>query len=257
MRRLLFALAASLVLAACERGFLPLGGRFEIGQDPMVIFVGGDAPAGGDLYALEADGGGAIPITFSPVGEMRPALSPDGSQVAFLRGGSLTDSLPASAWVLNLVNGAERRVPLPPGAARPGRLGWTDGGTALVVGTAAGIYRVPAPPREGEARALAGPARLAAESSLAVLLGRPAFARVVPCDDPGDLCVAGDRGPPVLLARAAAEPARWGDDSVAYLAGGRLVVRPVGPGRARVVAWSGVPPRPRELTVFAGATERR
>ena len=52
MFRPLPAIAASLVLAACERGFLPLGGRFEIGRDPMVIFVGGDAPAGGDLYAL-------------------------------------------------------------------------------------------------------------------------------------------------------------------------------------------------------------
>ena len=45
MFRPLPAIAASLVLAACERGFLPLGGRFEIGRDPMVIFVGGDASA--------------------------------------------------------------------------------------------------------------------------------------------------------------------------------------------------------------------
>ena len=110
MLRPLPAIAASLVLAACERGFLPLGGRFEVGRDPMVIFVGGDAPAGGDLYALEADGGGAIPLTFSVVGELRPSLSPDGGQVAFLRGATLTDSMPASVWVLNLVNGAERPV---------------------------------------------------------------------------------------------------------------------------------------------------
>ena len=92
MFRPLPAIAAGLVLAACERGFLPLGGRFEIGRDPMVIFVGGDAPAGGDLYALQVDGGGAIPITFTVVGEMRPSLAPDGGEVAFLRGGSLTDA---------------------------------------------------------------------------------------------------------------------------------------------------------------------
>jgi len=84
-----------------------------------------------------------------------------------------------------------------------------------------------------------------------------AFARVVPCEDPADLCVVGDSGAPALLAEDAGDAARWGDDSVAYLTGGRLVVRPVGPGHPRVVAWSGVPPRPRQLTVFPGATEPR
>ena len=256
MFRPLPAIAASLVLAACERGFLPLGGRFEIGRDPMVVFVGGDAPAGGDLYALQADGGGAIPITFTVVGEMRPALAPDGGQVAFLRGGSLTDSTPASVWVLNLVNGAERQVALPPQAGPPEQVGWSDGGT-LVVRARGGIYRAANPPGESEARPLAGPARAAAESSLAVLLGNPAFARVVPCRDPADLCVVGDSGAPALLAEEAGDAARWGDDSVAFLTGDRLMVRPVGPGRARVVEWSGIPARPRQLTVFPGASEPR
>jgi hypothetical protein len=255
MLRPLPAIAASLLLAACERGFLPLGGRFEIGRDPMVIFVGGDAPAGGDLYALQADGGGAIPITFSVVGELRPSLSPDGGQVAFLRGASLTDSTPASVWVLNLVNGAERQVSLPVRTGPPERVGWRDG--ALVVSTRGGLYQVPIPPSHGEARLLAGPERAAAESSLAVLVGSPVFARVVPCGDPADLCVVGDSGAPALLAEEAGDAARWGDDSVAYLTGGRLVVRPVGPGHARVVPWSGAPARPRQLTVFPGATEPR
>jgi hypothetical protein len=222
----------------------------------MVIFVGGDARAGGDLYALQADGGGAIPITFSVVGEMRPSLAPEGGRVAFLRGGSLTDSLPASVWVLNLVNGAERQVRLPPQAGPPERVGWRDGRT-LIVRARGGVYEVPAPPEEGDARALAGPARAAAESSLAVLLGAPAFARVVPCADPAALCVVGDSGGPALLAEDAGEAARWGEDSVAYVTRGRLVVRPVGPGRARIVEWSGLPARPRELTVFAGPTGPR
>lgn len=256
MLRPLPAIAASLVLAACERGFLPLGGHFEIGRDPMVIFVGGDAPAGGDLYALQADGGGAIPITFSVVGEMRPALSPDGGQVAFLRGGTLTDSMPASVWVLNLGNGAERQVLLPLAAGPPEQVGWSDTRT-LVVRCRGGVYRVPAPPAEGEPRPLAGAARAAAESSLAVLVGTPAFARVVPCDHRADLCVVGDSGAPALLAKAASDAARWGGDSVAYLSGGRLVVRPAGRGRARVVEWSAVPARPRQLTVFSGTTEPR
>ena len=98
----------------------------------MIVFVGGDGPAGGDLYALEADGGNAIPITFSVVGEMRPSLSPAGGQVAFLRGGTLTDSLPSSVWVLNLVNGAERQVKLPLQAGRPEQVGWTRDGASVV-----------------------------------------------------------------------------------------------------------------------------
>ena len=60
MLRPLAALASGLLLAACERGFLPLGGRFEVGHDAMVVFVGGDGAAGGDLYALQADGGGRV-----------------------------------------------------------------------------------------------------------------------------------------------------------------------------------------------------
>ena len=262
MRRPLPALVAGLLivglpLAACERGFLPLGGRFEIGHDAMVIFVGGDAPAGGDLYALQADGGGVIPITFSAVGEMRPALSPDGGRVAFLRGGTLTDSMPASVWVLNLANGAERQVRVPLEEGRPEQVGWSDGGATLVLRTARGLLRAPAPPARGTLRPVPGPERAAAESSLAVLLGSPAFARVVPCADRENLCVVGDGGPPALLAEEARDAARWGGDSVAYLAGRRLVVRPVGPGRPRVIDWSGLPPRPRQLTVFPGATERR
>src|SRR5918992_6023583 len=161
LRPLLLAVAAGLVLAACERGFLPLGGRFEVGRDPMVIFVGGDAPAGGDLYALQADGGSAIPITFSVVGEMRPSLSPDGGQVAFLRGGTLTDTLPASVWVLNLVSGAERQVSLPLEAGRPEQVGWSPDGAALGVRAAAGVFRAAAPPAGGDPQSLSGPARAA------------------------------------------------------------------------------------------------
>lgn len=253
LRALAAPAAGLLLLAACERGFLPLGGRFDVGRDPMVVFVGGDGPAGGDLYALQADGGGAIPITFSVVGEMRPALSPDGGQVAFLRGGTLTDSLPASVWVLNLINGAERQVRLPLQAGRPEQVGWSDDGATLVVRTAAGLYRAPAPPAEGQVRPMPRAEAAAAESALAVLLGRPAFARVVPCETPEALCVVGDSGPPSVLAEGASDAARWGDDSVAYLMGGRLVVRPVGPGRPRVIDWSLVPARPRQFTVFPGA----
>jgi hypothetical protein len=246
--------AGLLLLAACESTFLPLRGEFEVGRDPMVVFVGGDGAAGGDLYAVAPSGGRAIPITFSTVGEMRPALAPDGVAVAFLRGGSLTDSAPASVWVLNLIDGAERQVELPEGAGPPEQAGWTDGGRSLVMRAGGRLYRAAAPPAAGTARPVPGAQRASAESALAVLLGRPAFARAVPCANPRDLCVAGDTGSPALFARGAREPARWGDDSVAYLQGDRLLVRPLAAGRARQVEWSVLPARPRQLSVFAGAT---
>jgi len=243
-----------LLLAACESTFLPIRGKFEVGRDPMVVFVGGDEAAGGDLYAVSTSGGGAIPITFTTVGEMRPALSPDGGAVAFLRAGSLTDTTPASVWVLNLMNGAEREVELPEDAGRPEQVGWTDRGRSLVIRAGGRHYRTEAPPAEGPARPVPATQRASAESALAVLLGRPAFGRAVPCPHPEDLCVVGDTGPPALFARGAREPARWGDDSVAYLEGDRLVVRPLAAGRARQVEWSTLPARPRQPTVFAGAT---
>jgi hypothetical protein len=218
----------------------------------MVVFVGGDSPAGGDLYALSTAGGQAIPITFSTVGEMRPALSPDGGEIAFLRAGSLTDSSPASVWVMNLINGAERQVELPAGAGPPEQVGWTDGGRSLVMRAGGRLYRAEAPPAEDVAQPVLGAARAAAESALAVLLGSPAFARAVPCANAEDLCVVGNTGSPALFARGGRDPARWGDDSVAYLEGGRLVVRPLAAGRARQVEWSAVPTRPRQPSVFAG-----
>jgi hypothetical protein len=220
----------------------------------MVVFVGGESPAGGDLYALSTAGGQAIPITFSTVGEMRPALSPAGGEVAFLRAGSLTDSAPASVWVLNLINGAERQVELPADAGPPEQVGWTDGGRSLVMRARGRFYRAEAPPVEGAARPVPGAERAAAESALSVLLGWPAFARAVPCANAEDLCVVGDTGSPALFARGAREPARWGDDSVAYLEGDRLMVRPLATGRARLVEWSAMPARPRQLSVFSGAT---
>jgi hypothetical protein len=244
---------AVLLLAACEGGFLPLRGKIQVSRDPMLVFAGGPESAG-DLYALPATGGRAIAITFSPVSEMHPALAPDGSSVAFLRAGSLGDSVPSSVWVLNLANGAEREILLPATAGRPEQVGWGANGRWLVVRAGGELYRAEPPPGAGAATAVTNGERAAAESALAVLLGRPAFARVVPCENAENLCVVGDTGPPALLAPGAREPARWGDDSVAYLVGDRLVVRPVGPGRTRRMEWTGVPPRPRQLSMFPGAT---
>jgi hypothetical protein len=228
-----------------------------VGTDPFVLFVGGTGRAGGDLYAVEADGGPAIPVTFTAVGEMRPALAPNGGMVAFLRGGSLRDSTPAAVWVMNLLSGAEREIPLPRGAGPPALVGWSADGSSLVVEAGGRLYRAPAPPSDAEARPVPAAARAQAESALGVLLGRPAFARVVRCPDPADLCVQADTGSPGLLARGAAAAARYGDDSVLVLIGRELLVRPLGPGHARRIEWAGLPPAPREPTAFGGASAPR
>jgi hypothetical protein len=258
MRRAAGPAAAALAaaLAACSGSLPPLRGQMEVGRDGYAVFVAGTGPAGGDLYAVRTEGGPVVPITFSAVGEMRPTLSPDGGMLAFLRGASLRDSTPGSVWVMNLLSGAEREVGLPRTAGVPRQVGWSLDGRSLVVAAGGGLYRASAPPARPDATPVPVAERAAAESVLAVLLGRPAFGRVVPCAEPGALCVAGDSGAPGLLARGARDPARWGDDSVLFFVGDAVEVRPLGPGRARRLDWEGAPGRPRQMTVFVGAGDR-
>jgi hypothetical protein len=247
--------AAAVLLAgllACRGALPPLRGEIEPGKDPFVVFVGGTGQAGGDLYAVAAGGGAALPITYSGVGEMRPALAPDGGAVAFIRGASLRDTTPGTVWVMNLLSGAERQLRLPKGSSPPDRVGWTDAGRTLVVRAGSALWRFAAPPAAGDAEPVPPAERARAESALAVVLGEPAFAHVVPCRDVRDLCVVGDTGAPAPLVRGARDAARWGADSVAYIAGGSLLVRPLGPGRERRVVVSSAPKSPRQITVFAG-----
>ncbi|HEU5040172.1 MAG TPA: hypothetical protein VFT84_05110 [Gemmatimonadales bacterium] len=244
--------ALLLLLAGCEGALPPLRGELEPGKDAYVVFVGGTGQAGGDLYAVAARGGAAQPITYSGVGEMRPALSPDGAAVAFLRGASLRDTTPGTVWVMNLLSGAERQLELPKGST-PEAVGWSEGGRALVVRAGGGLFRFATPPAHGAGVAVTGAAKASAESALAVLLGEPAFARAVPCADPEDVCVVSDTAAPALLARGVRDPARWGADSVAYVAGNAILVRPLGPGRERRLEMTGAPRAPRQITVFTGS----
>jgi hypothetical protein len=243
-----------LVVTAC--GTLPpLRGKIDVGRESYAVFVGGSG-MNGDLYAVRANGGPAYPLTFSTVSELRPALSPGGTEVAFLRGLSLRDSTPATVWVMNLLNGAERELRLPKGAGAPERVGWNPDGSSLVVQTATELYRLDAPPRKTNARMVAAEERAAADSSLAVLLGDPVFARVVPCKRPQDLCVLPRSGRPGILAQAASDPVRWGGDSVAFFTGELLQIRPLAKGRPRLLNWSEVPARPRQPTFFQASTSR-
>ena len=250
----LFLLPLTLSLTSCDPTLPPLRGQMEIGQDPYAVFVGGNGP-NSDLYAIRSDGGQPVAITFTNVAELHPALSPDGGGLAFLRGVSLRDSTPATVWVMNLLNGSERELVLPKGAGRPARLGWEPGGTSLIVAADRGLYRIRTPPAAPDPRPVAPDERGRAESSLAVLLGDPVFARLVPCQIPENLCVSGDSGT-ALLASGARDPVRWGGDSVAFFAGDELEIRPLARGRPRRLVWSNRPERPRQMTFFPGRRDR-
>ena len=241
----------TLLLAGCDATLPPLRGKLEVGRDAYAVFVGGGS-LNSDLYAVSADGGPAYPLTYTPVAELQPALSPDGSTVAFLRAKSLRDSTPGTVWVLKLLSGADRELRLPKGAGVPRQLGWMREGATLVIESDRGLYLVDAPPAQTNGRPVPTGLQHQAESALAVLLGDPVFARVVPCHAADELCVVGDTGTPGFLARGAHDPLRWGPDSVAFLLGTRLEIRPLARGRPRRLAWSHLPENPRQLTFFPG-----
>ena len=206
----------------------------EIGRDAYAVFVG-EGSGGSDLYAVRPGGGVTIALTFSPVAEAAPALAPDGGSVAFLR---TSPSAGSRVWLMNLLSGTEREVPLPRRAnATPARLGWGRDGTTLYVETDRGIWRIAVPP-EGSATPVAPDELPAADSALSILLGHPAFARVERCDDPRRGLCTDANGNESVVAADAEFPARWGGDSLAYVRGGVIEVRPLGPGRARRVEFS-------------------
>jgi hypothetical protein len=251
----LLPLTSYLLLTACGT-VAPLRGKIDVGRESYAVFVGGSGMSG-DLYAVRADGGPAHPFTFTPVAELRPALAPNGTDVAFLRGVSLRDSTPATVWVMNLLNGVERELELPEPAGQPERVAWSDDGRTIVVETGTGLYYFDAPPERPNPRPVPDGERAAAESSLAVLLGDPVFARVVTCKRTEDLCVLPRSGRSSILAQAAHDPVRWGTDSVAFFtAGGLLQIRPLAKGRPRLLHVSNAPPSPRQATFFEVRGER-
>jgi hypothetical protein len=238
-------------LAACG-GLPPLRHKFEVGRDPYVILVA-DAPDGrGDLWAMSPEGSDIVQITFSLPAEWSPRLSPSGDVIAFLRSREQGDTARTRIWLMNLLNGSEREISLPDSAGAPTAIGWSEGGRALIVRTTRTVFRVNAPPYPLEPMEVSGAARAAAQQALDVMVGSPAFARVAACEGTNAVCVYPDSGPPQPIAEGATNPARWGDDSLAYQQDGELVVRPVGPGRERLVRWRQSLVNPRDITVFTG-----
>lgn len=251
MRRSRCALLPALALAACS--LPPLRGKAEIGKDRYAVFAAA-APGGTDLFAVLPGGGAPIPLTYSPVDESDPALSPDGATVLFLRHERRGSEDRRTVWLLNLLSGIERELVLPASwKAVPERAAWSGDGRAVYVRTIGGApraVRFAVPPATGAPVLVAAAEQARADSSFLVLLGSPAFAAVAECGD--GVCTIGADGSTTPLASPAREPARWGADSVGYFIGERFAIRPLGPGHTRILEWSPPPANPRHLTFFPG-----
>jgi len=227
----------------------PLQNRLAPGQEPFAVFVA-DGEAGlGDLYAIRPDGGSVIPITYTRVRELAPALSPDGTALAFLREGAAGNPTTRRIVVMNLLNGNERI--LPPTDAPPDAVAWSTDGTQVYERSGAALVALAAPPAKPVARTLDSLESVHADSAFWVLLGTPAFGRAEECPE-GGVCVVLADGSRSVVAAEGRGAARWGSDSVGYFVGNGFDVRPLGAGHARQLKFIPLPANPRELTFFPG-----
>lgn len=244
-RRTVAALALA-GAAACNLS--PLNNRLRVGEESFVAFLGEGIDGNTDIFVSPAGGGTVLQLTFTPLVERFPALAPHGDAIAFVRA---RDTLPATKQdlvVMNLLNGADRSVPLPADAGRITAIGWARDGAALYARTdrqgATATWRVAMPPTEAVAVAVTGDALAAADSAFAAWIGDPPFARLLPCASRG-VCVIGASGDTTVLAAEGREPFSWGADSIAWFEGDALLVRGAGPGSARRLTWTRPPQHPR------------
>lgn len=237
IRRRPWILALAL-LAGCNLS--PLQNRIEVGEDAFVAFVAEGADGSTDIFAGLPAGGEVSRITFTPVEESHPALTPSGDMIAFLRHPPPTAMATPRLVVMNLLNGAEREIETTATAGPVEALRWNADQTALLMRSAGVTWRIPFPVSAGAPVRLDGADRAAADSALDVLLGSPAFARALPCDG-GGVCVIGPTGVPTVVSAGGAHPFRWGTDSLAWFEDGSVVVRPFGPGAPRTITWQDAP----------------
>lgn len=239
----------TLVVVGCRVSMSPVKNRVDVGTESYVAFDGDGEEGEGDLYIASASGGQAFRITFTRVHESSPALSPDGTMLAFVRGAHAADSASHRIWIMNLLNGAEREVPRLAEGAFPNKLGWSLDGAALFVRTSRGVYRVAAPPSDPAPGLVEAGAAAMADTLLEVPLGNPIAAVARDCDS--GVCAFTPSGSHVLT-RTGRGAFRWGADSVAWFQGETIEVRPLGGGSTRQVRWTGMPDHVRRASQFPG-----
>jgi hypothetical protein len=243
------ALFSVLLLVACRGSLSPLSNRLQVGQEPYVIFVADGESGAGDLFASGPGGGTVFQVTFTRVDERLPALSPDGTMLAFVRSLSPGSVARQVLVVMNLLNGAERQEELE--APFPDAIAWSVDGRDLYVRSGDVLFQTAAPPRSLGIALVPAEVRAAAESALSVLLGDPPLAEAVPCDG-GGVCARFGDGTRQPITASGAEPARWMGDSIAYREERNWVIRPLAGGRPRTLRVSRDLGHLRSLTVFGG-----
>ena len=173
--------------------------------------------------------------------------------LAFVRAATPADSTARRVWFMNLVTGNEREMPVFPDSSVPLRLAFAADGNAIYARTTGGVWVLDAPPAPPLFRRATGADSAAADSALTVFIGDPAFARIGPCiAKVGSLCAFPPGQAEAPLQEGGVDPVHWGTDSIAYLIGDRLIVRPGVGGRSREILWAQMPSHPRRPT-FAPA----
>lgn len=248
-------LVAGVLLSALGCSFSPLANRIDIGEEAFVVLVARGSDGFVDLFAVPAGGGTTARITFTAMPESHPALSRGGDVLAFLRGRDTLPATPRDVVVMNLLNGAERTMPIPDGAGRIDRLAWSDDGTQLLLATATGTWAIAAPPAKPVAEQLQGNARDVADSALGTWLGRPRFARAFNCPAGAGVCLVGPSGDTAVLASRGRDPFAWGLDSVGWFEGDAMYVRSLGPATPRPVSLGQRGPSGARQGTYAAATE--
>ncbi|HET7042385.1 MAG TPA: hypothetical protein VFI13_10210 [Gemmatimonadales bacterium] len=249
------AILAILATTACRDTFYPLKNRITPGLDPFVVFVADGPNGAGDLWAGQAGGGSVYQLTYTLADEDAPALAPNGGVVAFVRAPTKGDSAKRAVWFMNLVSGNEREVELLPGGAVPLALAWSDDGATLYARTTRGLWAIHAPPAPPAPARVSGVDSIVADSALTPWLGEPRFARIGPClHTPNALCAFPPGADEAPLQEGGVDPFHWGADSIGYLIGDRLVVRPGVGGRSREILWARMPLHPRRPTYAPAAS---
>jgi Tol biopolymer transport system component len=121
VRMLRFALAACLIAAGCDGS---TGPGDEPDGRPIVYFRLDELPGGWTLYRTSAGGGTPTRVNLSMMETLYPAVSPDGSKLAFVR-----QSDPAGVYVSAVDGSAPRLVYV----ARAEHIAWSPDGTRLAI----------------------------------------------------------------------------------------------------------------------------
>jgi len=237
-----------LVMAVGACSLSPLQNRIHPGEEAFVVVVGTGADEKVDLFATLPGGGEVHRLTFTSMVESSPHLSPRGDVVAFLRHGTGSGREQGELVVMNLLNGAERHLDVPDSAGTLRNVAWSDDEQHLYLLTDTGRWLVDAPPIAPNARRVPPERLAAADSALDTWLGTPRFAHVEPCAT-GGLCIAGPSGEPRELSATGTAATRWGSDSVAWLEGDQIVIRPLGPGPMRRLDLD-----PKRVTALTGVS---